>query len=178
MTAPPPPPATDNHPFWVPELNEWLDATDLDKGDWLQTSAGTRVQITAVERTTVLDATVHNLTVAGVHTYYVVAGDAPVLVHNCAAGGRTKGLRPDPHAEGPHVTFRRDASTGKVSHYAEWTEQTNSRNPAPWEQVKRVDMQGVPHYDKVTGDSIPTPHVNLPDGSARPTEPWENTLGY
>lgn len=75
--------ATDNHPFWVPELNEWLDATDLDKGNWLQTSAGTRVQIMAVERTTVLDATVHNLTVAGVHTYYVVASSAAVLVHNC-----------------------------------------------------------------------------------------------
>ncbi|MFE9313969.1 DddA-like double-stranded DNA deaminase toxin [Streptomyces albidoflavus] len=75
--------ATDNHPFWVPELNEWLDATDLDKGNWLQTSAGTRVQIAAVERTTGLDATVHNLTVAGVHTYYVLAGATPVLVHNC-----------------------------------------------------------------------------------------------
>ncbi|MFZ4135974.1 hypothetical protein [Streptomyces koyangensis] len=35
-----------------------VTATDLDKGNWLQTSAGTRVQITAVERTTVLDATV------------------------------------------------------------------------------------------------------------------------
>ncbi|MER7781023.1 polymorphic toxin-type HINT domain-containing protein [Streptomyces albidoflavus] len=78
--------ATDNHPFWVPELNEWLDATDLDKGNWLQTSAGTRVQITAVERTTGLDATVHNLTVAGVHTYYVVAGETPVLVHNATPG--------------------------------------------------------------------------------------------
>ncbi|RZE95662.1 polymorphic toxin-type HINT domain-containing protein [Streptomyces sp. SCA2-2] len=75
--------ATDSHPFSVPELNEWLDATDLDKGNWLQTSAGTRVQIMAVERTTVLDATVHNLTVAGGHTYYVVASSAAVLVHNC-----------------------------------------------------------------------------------------------
>ncbi|MBV7648892.1 HINT domain-containing protein [Streptomyces albidoflavus] len=64
-------------------MNEWLDATDLDKGNWLQTSAGTRVQITAVERATVLDATVHNLTVAGVHTYYVVADFVPILVHNC-----------------------------------------------------------------------------------------------
>lgn len=85
--------ATDNHPFWVPELNEWLDATDLDKGNWLQTSAGTRVQITAVERTTVLDATVHNLTVAGVHTYYVLAGATPVLVHNCNLGDYADSVR-------------------------------------------------------------------------------------
>ena len=26
---------------------------------------------------------VHNLTVSGIHTYYVAVGDAPVLVHNC-----------------------------------------------------------------------------------------------
>jgi pyocin large subunit-like protein len=29
---------------------------------------------------------VHNLTVAGLHTYFVVVGDAPSLVHNCGAG--------------------------------------------------------------------------------------------
>ncbi|WP_218160095.1 polymorphic toxin-type HINT domain-containing protein [Actinacidiphila alni] len=169
--------ATKGHPFWSPNLHKWLQAGQLKPGQWLRTSTGAWVQITATRAWTAL-STVHNLTVDSAHTYYVVAGGAPVLVHNCAAGGRTKGLRPDPRAEGPHVTFRRDASTGKVAHYAEWTEQTNPRNPAPWEQVKRVDMQGVPHYDKVTGDSIPTPHVNLPDGSARPTEPWENTAGY
>jgi RHS repeat-associated protein len=75
--------ATDGHPFWVPELGEWVDATDLRSGEWLRTSAGTYVQITAIERWTVLQATVHNLTVANIHTYYVMAGDQPVLVHNC-----------------------------------------------------------------------------------------------
>ncbi|MGW8467728.1 polymorphic toxin-type HINT domain-containing protein, partial [Streptomyces albidoflavus] len=74
--------ATDGHPFWVPELNTWLDAGQLQPGQWLHTSAGTWVQITAVSSTT-QRATVHNLTVADVHTYYAVAGAAPVLVHNC-----------------------------------------------------------------------------------------------
>ncbi|MFJ8646223.1 polymorphic toxin-type HINT domain-containing protein [Streptomyces sp. NPDC093546] len=74
--------ATDGHPFWVPELGEWIDATDLKSGQWLTTSAGTRVQITAVQRWT-QQATVHNLTVADIHTYYVLVGAAPVLVHNC-----------------------------------------------------------------------------------------------
>ncbi|MEU3049640.1 RHS repeat-associated core domain-containing protein [Streptomyces sp. NPDC006984] len=74
--------ATDGHPFWVPELGEWVKATDLRPGAWLETGAGTRVQITAVERWT-QQATVHNLTVADIHTYYVVAGATPVLVHNC-----------------------------------------------------------------------------------------------
>ncbi|WP_240110031.1 ricin-type beta-trefoil lectin domain protein [Streptomyces sp. MUM 203J] len=75
--------ATDGHPFWVPELGEWIDATNLKSGQWLQTSAGTYVQITAVERWTTQNATVHNLTVSDLHTYYVLAGATPVLVHNC-----------------------------------------------------------------------------------------------
>ncbi|MET7505947.1 polymorphic toxin-type HINT domain-containing protein [Streptomyces albidoflavus] len=65
-----------------PHLNTWIDAADLTTGQYLQTSAGTRIQITAItQRAT--QATVHNLTVAGTHTYYVVAGISPVLVHNC-----------------------------------------------------------------------------------------------
>ncbi|MBM0234110.1 hypothetical protein JNW91_21045 [Micromonospora sp. STR1_7] len=78
--------ATDNHPFWVPDRGQWRDATDLQPGQWLQTSAGTRVQITAVQRWT-QNARVHNLSVTNIHTYYVIAGNEPVLVHNC--GGAT-----------------------------------------------------------------------------------------
>lgn len=77
--------ATDGHPFWVPELGEWIDATNLQAGEWLTTGSGSRVQITAVKRWTALTATVHNLTVGELHTYYVLAGQTPVLVHN--AGG-------------------------------------------------------------------------------------------
>ncbi|WTA40547.1 HINT domain-containing protein [Streptomyces sp. NBC_00846] len=60
-----------------------MKATDLHAGQWLQTSAGTYVQITAIERWTAQTATVHNLTVSDLHTYYVLAGASPVLVHNC-----------------------------------------------------------------------------------------------
>ncbi|MEV6003798.1 polymorphic toxin-type HINT domain-containing protein [Streptomyces griseomycini] len=74
--------ATDGHPFWVPELRKWVRATDLESGDWLKTGAGTRVQVSAVERWT-QQATVYNLTVADIHTYYVVTGGASALVHNC-----------------------------------------------------------------------------------------------
>ncbi|MEU0391353.1 polymorphic toxin-type HINT domain-containing protein [Streptomyces sp. NPDC006208] len=80
--------ATDGHPFWIPELREWIKATDLKSGDWLRTGAGAKVQITQVKRWT-QQATVRNLTVTDIHTYYVVVGSAPVLVHNCgeADGG-------------------------------------------------------------------------------------------
>ncbi|WP_393058437.1 polymorphic toxin-type HINT domain-containing protein [Streptomyces sp. LN549] len=163
-----------HHPFWDATHHRWTDARNLKPGTELHRPGGATVVVSAVRNYRASGVT-YDLTVGVVHTYYVLAGATPVLVHNCAAGGRPKGLRPDPNAEGPHVTFRRDASTGKVNHYAEWAEQSNPRNPAPWEMVKRVDMQGLAHYDKATGEVIPTPHVNLPNGTARATEPWEET---
>ncbi|MQS06852.1 ricin-type beta-trefoil lectin domain protein, partial [Streptomyces alkaliphilus] len=87
--------ATDGHPFWVEDLREWIDATDLRAGQWLRTSVGTYVQVTAVERWTA-GATVHNLTTTNLHTYHVLAGATPVLVHNCGTGPRDGGsLGPD-----------------------------------------------------------------------------------
>ena len=84
--------ATDGHPFWVPELGQWVDAIDLAPGMWLQTSAGTWVQITAIQAWAQA-ATVHNLTVQGTHTYHVGVGDEDILVHNCK--GRVNGPLPD-----------------------------------------------------------------------------------
>lgn len=74
--------ATDEHPFWVPELGLWVNAIDLAPGMWLQTSAGTWVQVKAVETST-QPATVHNLTVEDLHTYYAASGSLDVLSHNC-----------------------------------------------------------------------------------------------
>ncbi|MEN2424288.1 RHS repeat-associated core domain-containing protein [Streptomyces rimosus] len=106
------------------------------------------------------------------HHAYV---DNPLCQLDPLGLARAKRLRPDPDATGPHTTFRRDGTTGQVTHYAEWGPQDNPRDPAPWKMTKRADMVGPAHYDRTTGETIPTPHVNLPDGSARPTEPWENT---
>ncbi|GAA3305601.1 hypothetical protein GCM10020295_59710 [Streptomyces cinereospinus] len=66
--------ATDGHPFWVPELSDWVDAGDLRAGQWLRTGTGTYVQVTAVQPWTAPQATVHNLTISDLHTYYVLAG--------------------------------------------------------------------------------------------------------
>jgi hypothetical protein len=73
--------ATANHLFWVPDLADWVPAAGLAAGQWLRTGSGTRVQITAV-RIRLATATVHNLSVAARHTYYVRVGSAAVLVHN------------------------------------------------------------------------------------------------
>lgn len=78
--------ATEGHPFWVADRGVWVDAGDLLPGDWLRTSSGTWVQVSAVEHDH-REQAVHNLTVDTVHTYYVYAGDAAVLSHNCGGGG-------------------------------------------------------------------------------------------
>ncbi|MFI6033094.1 polymorphic toxin-type HINT domain-containing protein [Streptomyces sp. NPDC051315] len=81
--------ATAGHPFWVPSLKKWIDVGELKPGQWLQTSSGTWVQVGAVQAWTAKKATVHNLTVTDVHTYYVLAGSTPVLAHNCGLADAT-----------------------------------------------------------------------------------------
>jgi hypothetical protein len=74
--------ATDGHPFWVPDLEEWVPAGELQRGDWLRTGSGSWVQVQSIKIRTASQR-VHNLTVDDLHTYHVVAGETPVLVHNC-----------------------------------------------------------------------------------------------
>ncbi|WP_443066115.1 RHS repeat-associated core domain-containing protein [Streptomyces sp. NBC_00523] len=78
--------ATDGHPFWIPALHQWVEAGELQPGQWLQTSAGTWVQLTATQHRT-QSTTVYNLTVDDLHTYFAAAGPTPLLVHNCPSGG-------------------------------------------------------------------------------------------
>ncbi|WP_103503908.1 polymorphic toxin-type HINT domain-containing protein [Streptomyces sp. SM14] len=73
--------ATDEHPFWSPESGEWTHATDLKPGQLLELPDRTHAPVTTLHRWT-QPATVHNLTIEGLHTYYVLAGQTPVLVHN------------------------------------------------------------------------------------------------
>lgn len=84
-----------------------------------------------------------------------------------AGQGRGKNnLRPDPSAEGPHTTIKRDAD-GNVTGHAEWT--PNDRNPTGFDQVKRVDTQ---HANPHEHNGVPTPHVH--EGrDVRPARPDE-----
>ncbi|MER7832173.1 polymorphic toxin-type HINT domain-containing protein [Streptomyces sp. NPDC095602] len=84
--------ATHEHPFWSPSEGEWLEAGKLRTGMTLLTDSGQTV-ILAGNRSFTQQARTYNLTVADLHTYYVLAGETPVLVHNsngwCGPGLRT-----------------------------------------------------------------------------------------
>jgi hypothetical protein len=73
---------TQNHPFWDQTIHSWLNASDLKPGiSQTRSSDGRELVITAV-RSYTGDATMRDLTIDTTHTYYVLAGKTPVLVHN------------------------------------------------------------------------------------------------
>jgi RHS repeat-associated protein len=74
--------ATVTHPFWVESKRAWIDAGHLKPGMQLHTASGLAVSISAVKIWQHQHLT-HDLTVSVTHTYYVLAGETPVLVHNC-----------------------------------------------------------------------------------------------
>ncbi|MER7951322.1 polymorphic toxin-type HINT domain-containing protein [Streptomyces sp. NPDC096079] len=73
--------ATFEHPFWVASEKRWLEARDLKPGMTLRTNRGAEITITA-NRPYTQHARTYNLTVEDLHTYYVLAGATPLLVHN------------------------------------------------------------------------------------------------
>jgi len=74
---------TAHHPFWDGTDRTWVDAAKLKAGHRLRTATGLALAVvlavTPVHGKQLMD----DLTVADNHTYYVIAGDTPVLVHNC-----------------------------------------------------------------------------------------------
>jgi RHS repeat-associated protein len=73
--------ATTNHPFYTG--NRWKNAGDLTLTDRLTTDTWATYPLDRVTRHAPRHATVYNLTVADLHTYYVLLDDTPTLVHNC-----------------------------------------------------------------------------------------------
>ncbi|MFF9684962.1 polymorphic toxin-type HINT domain-containing protein [Streptomyces sp. NPDC014623] len=87
--------ATDTHPFWVTGRQGWADAGDIVTGERLRVPGGTSLLVTGVSRYTERQTT-HDLTVDGIHTYYVGVGATSALVHNNDCEFET-----DPDVRGP-----------------------------------------------------------------------------
>ncbi|MYS20299.1 intein C-terminal splicing region/RHS repeat-associated core domain-containing protein [Streptomyces sp. DvalAA-14] len=71
-----------HHPFWDATTHQWTDAAQLTPGTHLREPNGTFATVTAI-RNYHTTAITYDLTIAGLHSYYVLAGNTPVLVHNC-----------------------------------------------------------------------------------------------
>ncbi|MGW5352370.1 polymorphic toxin-type HINT domain-containing protein [Streptomyces sp. NPDC004031] len=73
---------TAEHPFWDETTHAWVPAADLVPGQKLSTASNETVTVTAVRVLPGPARDMYNLTVGDAHTYYVLAGQTPVLVHN------------------------------------------------------------------------------------------------
>ncbi|WP_052391606.1 DddA-like double-stranded DNA deaminase toxin [Streptomyces sp. NRRL B-24484] len=107
--------ATDHHPFWVESARAWTDAASVKVGDTLRTDTGATAQVASIRHWTALQPA-YNLTVADLHTYYVMAGSVPLLTHNLdcfdqiqsianrlpnwVKGAKTRGFILTPQADG------------------------------------------------------------------------------
>ncbi|WP_342752086.1 polymorphic toxin-type HINT domain-containing protein [Amycolatopsis sulphurea] len=73
--------ATRNHPFWSVQHGRWVNAGQLVPGEQLRRPDGGVATVDTVKLRAEVSR-VHNLSVEELHTYYVLAGETPVLVHN------------------------------------------------------------------------------------------------
>jgi pretoxin HINT domain-containing protein len=85
---------TSSHLFWVPDLDHWVTANKLTKGERLKTANGTVAAVVVGSTPKQHDGWMWDLTVQDDHDFYVlpatgplvstIGSDAvPVLVHNC-----------------------------------------------------------------------------------------------
>ncbi|MFC3386354.1 polymorphic toxin-type HINT domain-containing protein [Couchioplanes azureus] len=77
---------TQEHPFWDQSTDEWVGAGELTTAASLLAADNTLQRVIDV-RSFDGRRTMYNLTVADIHTYYVLADKTPVLVHNCDREG-------------------------------------------------------------------------------------------
>jgi hypothetical protein len=96
-----------------------------------------------------------------------MVGATPVLVHNARPPRQTH----DVNATGPQTTFMYGGD-GEIKKYAEWGPPSDARDPRPFVLRKRFDRYSPPHTN-LDGAVIKTPHMNMPDGTARELKPGE-----
>ena len=113
---------TQLHRFWNNTRGGWVNAVDLKAGERLHGTDNVElVEVVAVHSSNDLQW-MYDLTVDDVHTYYVVTGDNPILVHNCGGTATAegpsffRGAKPDeaPSFEPRPNDFKVDPATGTV----------------------------------------------------------------
>jgi RHS repeat-associated protein len=145
---------TQHHPFWDETSGRWVHAGELEAGHVLRTSDGTQVLVGAVYNHAGREV-MRDLTVADLHTYYVVADATPVLVHNCKGGtdknGEVCDCNDDPIKDGrasQHADETNAALVDSFDDAADYTdglaESARAGRPAPMPTPQNDARTGVP----------------------------------
>jgi RHS repeat-associated protein len=154
--------ATDWHPVWVDELGQFVAIGDLKPGEHLRSADGSTHLVTGV-RHHIAQQLVYDLTVDGVHTYYVVAGDTSVLVHNCPGAGGGGGAGKAKSPGGNPDRAKATEATSKKTGDRRFATQEEARSAA-------LDSHGVSDHSMVEAHPKygKNPNLNGPNN-----EPWE-----
>jgi hypothetical protein len=98
---------TSNHLMWDLTTRTWVQAAHLHVGDKLLTADGSTATADGGQAPADSTGWMWDLTVDNLHTFYVVAGEIPVLVHNsnCVIGSEFGPDNPGPLADGVVSTF-------------------------------------------------------------------------
>jgi RHS repeat-associated protein len=166
--------ATANHPFWADDQDRWIEAGDLRADADLRT---TRASVGLVDgRSEQGYRRVHNLTVEGIHTYYVIADNTSVLVHNTPCG--TDVVRYDPDFALGQLTQGRVAKASELDSFDAsqgWTRSRTTNGP-----IKYTDESGTVRVTikRVSGRApgSGSPHVEMRNSAGERVDPYGNAV--
>lgn len=122
---------TAHHLYWNATSHAWTEAVRLHVGDRLQTREGHTVPVVGLHPHSARMVT-YSLSVATVHTYYVLAGNTAVLVHN---GSRGKGCEFSDSVKRQGVDRNLVENDGELR--CEYSPSTSSPHPPKLENVLR-----------------------------------------
>jgi large repetitive protein len=154
---------TQHHPFWNSDERNWVDAKDLKPGTHLRDADGRTTQVVVAVKTWTGLADMRDLTVADVHTYYVLAGTVPVLVHNVDGEACTLMT-----AGGPRVRPKGDDGRGDIT-----VDEHGMVHPPTPEQLRNLNVEGMSTYETVADIEA----VGLTGQVRRPNRPLAPGLG-
>ncbi|MFH9083690.1 RHS repeat-associated core domain-containing protein [Streptomyces sp. NPDC017673] len=174
-----------HHPFWDTTHHRWTDAHDLTPGTELRQPDGTTVLVTKVHNFH-QHHTTYDLTVGTLHTYYVLAGATPVLVHNCGPGGAQDATElVSKKADQRFATKEEARSAALRAHgvsdeslvetrtiYGKNNPNLRGPNGEPWEQLDAVNDEGelvtIDHHANghyfEDNNTYALPHYHGPNG--------------
>ncbi|MCZ4099801.1 polymorphic toxin-type HINT domain-containing protein [Streptomyces sp. H39-C1] len=172
--------STQHHPYWDVSRYEWVNAADLHVGDKLREPDGTFLTVVRV-RNYHQTVDTYNLTVSQLHTYYVLAGTTPILVHNCGTGpdglidlGAASKSGAAADKGGYSVSGRAlQKHAGRSGTGGNWPRPTGRENPTGWNEAGQnmlddilTSPDSVAHlgYGRVGGTWQDTLDVRLPSG--------------
>jgi hypothetical protein len=125
--------ATSWHPVWVDAEGRFVNIGDLKPGQHLTSTDGTSPKVTAVDRYTHFEP-VYDLTIDGVHTYYVVTGGLDLLVHNCGSAllDRARELYGTRADEASTVAVARVRNRNSPDEFETWVATERTGLPEEW----------------------------------------------